>query len=381
MVLREKALRDTAWDLTVGVLAQIKPEALKLQKNEVESIAFPKEVYLGPHYDCILGAAGRLTDVLIAASLLRLIVHVLNGLEQQEVLQTSSLEELAEKLIVQLETQFLQGKYIPGLEQVTGALRELFKQSPSVADSIFGLFLDLLPIKEEAEPIEILRRCVLKIIDSHGRMSTGFALCNCGHVLTAEHVVSGHKKMRITFRYSTSNGEKQELMGWAKVIHADQGRDVAILQVQGNEWGRFKMGGLAPPPLSLDWQPCDRLLCLGYQEQEIYADPSAVEAFIKPWDPILSVRFRDGSERDSLVLVIPHDYPTVVPGMSGGPVMNLRTRKVIATVTGATREAWVRQKWKTEEIWELISSARYGFAIPLSWVAESWPGFRECCLK
>ena len=386
MDLKEKALRDTAWDLTAGVLAQIKPEALKFGKNEVENIAFPREVRLGP--EAYLGPKYYFdfvrpldNDALIAASLLRLIAHALKGLKQQEVLQSSSPEELAERVIRQAETQGDWGKGLIDLKRVTEALWEVFKLRPSIADSIFEFFLELPCIKEEAEPIEILRRCVLKIIDSHGRMSTGFALCRCGHVLTAEHVVGGHREIEIVFRYSTSNGKKQELMGWAKVIHTDQHRDVAILQVQGSEWERFKMGGLAPPPLSLEWQPCDKILCLGYQEQEIFADPSTVEAFIRPWDPILSVRFRDGSERDSLVVVIPRDYPTVVPGMSGGPVINLRTRKVMAMVTGATREAWVRQRWKSEEIWELISSARYGFATPLSWVAESWPEFRECCLK
>lgn len=361
MDLKEKALRETAWDLTAGVLRRVRPEALRFDKKEVQRAAFPPDVLLGK----------RDENLLFAGAVLRLLDRALRTLDQREVLLSSFPEELADNVVKRVQTQ---AKSLPDIKQMTTALWELFKRNPSILVSIFEGFLPLMEPKALCDPVEILGKCVLKIIDPKGRVSTGFAVSSDGYIVTANHVVESYEELEIELRYPSSAGKRSE-SSHARVVHADRTRDVAVLQVEGGEWNRFRKAGLTPPTLSFDWQPRDWVLCIGYQEQDIFADPVTVEAFIKPWDPVSSVKFRDGLEQECLVLVIPRDNPAVVPGMSGGPILNLRTCQVIAMVTGATREAWVRQRWEEEDIWESISSARYGFATPLSDVAKSWPKF------
>lgn len=372
----EKAVRSVSWELAKGVLEQLKPEALRFERRQVERIAFPREAYLGKLDEDLVFAARLLSAA--AQSLLTAV----EGEETDELFSTPP-EKLAETMVRRVQGEILRRKAEVDSQEVGAALAGFFKQQPSAIDLIMALFLSRAEHGcQEGDPLGIMTRSIVKVTDPQGRVSTGFAFCKQGHVLTAEHVVRGCKTVDVAFRYSGNEGKPLETPAQqATVVHADRDRDFAVLQVSRQAWERFQEVGLARPSLSLEWQHRDWVLCLGYQEQEIFADPLSVEAFVKPRDPLLAVRFRDGFEQQCLVLVVPRDHPSVVPGMSGGPVLNLDACKVIAMVTGATREAWVRQRWQGEDVWESISSARYGFATPLSDVRDSWPEFEKCCLK
>lgn len=373
MLHRERVLRSVSWELTLGVLKRIEPKALRVERDQVERVVFSREAFLGPLDDALVVVSG----------VLRAIAQGLERLAESQGGEFVSArpEEVADVAFKYFQDALTRYKLKIAPEQIATALRVFFKQKPSVVDSILELFMvSPEPGKQGCSAFGILANCAVKITDPKGRISTGYALCNQGHILTARHVVGEYKTLDVAFRHPIGNGRNREEQGGASVVHVNRYWDIAILQLKPEERRRLQNAGLTQPPLSLEWQPRDWVLCLGYQEQEIFADPFAVEAFIKPWDPMLTVRFRDGFEQKCLVIVIPRDSPAIVPGMSGGPVMNLRTRYVMAMVTGATREAWVRQQWQGEDVWELVSSARYGFAVPLSHVVESWPGFRECCL-
>jgi hypothetical protein len=227
---------------------------------------------------------------------------------------------------------------------------------------------------------KILEQCVLKICDGKS-VSTGFALCKRGHLLTAAHAVSRSRNVEVIFEF-----ENHKEQGKAHVIHyLDEQpglrRDIAILLVEAEDWQRFERAGLRPAPLAFDWKCRDPVLCLGYQEQHITDKPRYIGASIDPWDPVLPIKFGEGDEtrqesQDCLVLTWRPGEGQITFGMSGGPVLNLRTNKVIAVVIGAELPAWQRQG----DIWVQVCPG-YGFAIPLNYVAESWPEFRECCLK
>jgi len=349
-----QSIRGVSSDLAKGVLKEIAPGALA-DFGRVERSVFE-------------GTYGLPENLEFAAALLYGIAQAFNHIQEEAILSATAPEEVAELMVKEVLAlvSTRPGKVKEGFETY-------FKQNPSAVDLIFGAFLPPFKVRGDApDPLNRLEAGVLKVTDRQGRISTAFALCEEGHVLTARHVVQGQDRIEVSF--------KDQEQAWAEVIHSDQNRDIAILQISPNDWQRLRGVGLVPLPLSLTWQPRDWVLCLGYQEQDIFADPVSVEAFIKPHDSIHRIRFRDGYEQRCLLLVIPRDYPHIAPGMSGGPVLDLRTGRVIGMVTGATREAWVRQRWRNEEIWELISGI-YGFATPLSDVADSWPAFKECCIK
>ena len=365
----DRGIRNLAWELTKEVLGQLEPEALRFGRDEIEkTAALPLDVI-------DLGEKKNLPNKLLrAASICRAIWRAISTTAEslrrgeQVVKEPEGIAEL-------VKVSF--GSHIKetGEETAVAVLEHLFRQCPSLIDLILGLALS--PVIPACEPLGVMERGLLKV-----EASSGFVVSDQGHVLTAAHVVRKNAEVQTLFRYRTPYRDVKEKEAQAEIIHYDEKKDVCVLQIVRSDWQNLWELGVQPLPLSTTWTSGEWVLCLGYQEQEIFADPITVEAFIKRWDPVRAVRFRgEQVERDCLVLVIPHDYPAVAPGMSGGPVLALNRCQVIGMVTGANREAWVKQRWKGEEIWELVSSARYGFATPLSWVAESWPEFRECCLK
>ncbi|MEM4724013.1 MAG: serine protease [Candidatus Hadarchaeum sp.] len=362
-----KGVRALSTTLAKGVLAEIDPRAVE-HFERIERSVFEAAFGLPP-------------DLEFSAAFLQAIAQALVEMPVEEILSARTPEELAEKVVKETLVRF--GKRRGELEckEMKKGFEKFFCHRPSILDWILAVYLSWSRSfsskmrEEEMSQINRFERGVLKVIDHRGCISTGFALCDQGHVLTAEHVARDHDKIEVSFRCSP-----RELACWAQVIHSDQEEDIAILQISPLDWQALRRIGLTPLSLSLQWQPRDWVLCLGYQEQELFVDPLIVEAFIKPWDPVRTVLFRDGSQKERLVLVIPRDHPEIAPGISGGPVINLRNSRVMAMVTGTTREIWVKQKWLGEEVWECISPARYAFATPLSKVCESWPGFSGCCL-
>lgn len=375
-------IRGVSSDLAKAVLQEVNPEA-------AAHFDVVKERVFEPHFgDVGMGLPKPLAS---AAYFLFSLFEALNDQGVQRAISSASrMEEAFQVLIEEVAKRMSRYAHSEETSRIRQGIEGVFAEHPSWVDQTLSAVFKTpggdIPGSPrtdagQSDPLEILERCALKVVDSQGRVSTGFVLCPRGHMLTPEHVARGHSSLKVAYRYRTPEGHKREIEGRAQRVYADSDKDFSVFQLDGGTYKRLQDAGLTPPPLAVEWQPRNWVLCLGYQEQEIFADPITVEAFIKPHDPIRAIRFRDGHEQECLVFVIPRDHPSVVPGMSGGPVLNLNTRKVIAMVTGATLEAWVKQRWRSEEIWELISSGIYGFATPLSDVADSWPEFGRCCLQ
>ena len=370
---QDKKVRGVAWMVTEGVLEQVQPEALAFPREMIEKAADSPlaGIDLGEGKKELLRAAAA-----ILSSIREAIRQAVKAIVQKGPREIRRPEDVAEMVKQYLRAQRMSGEL--GTEELGAALDSFFKRHPSSIDQIFGLSLaSPVPV---CDPLATLTSGLLKVVDPQGGVSSGFAISDEGYVLTAAHVVGRYDEVSIAFRYRTPKGNSQEESVQATVVHRDTDEDISILQCSEPEWEKLTSLGVQVPPLGLEWRPSSWVLCLGYQEQQIFADPVAVEAFIKRWDPIRAVRFRDGGAQECLVLVIPLHAPAIVPGMSGAPLMDLERCQVIGMVTGATREAWVRQEWEGEEIWELIAG-RYGFAIPLTKVRESWPLFQERCLE
>ncbi len=376
MSVPNDAVQNVGWDLTEAILEQIEPTALRYKRRHIERAASQRDAFLGEKDDALA----------LAAMLLNVATQVLQQAAQgegREALLSVQPERAAAMVAERVQGEIGAREAAGSADEVGAALRSYFSQHPSSVDSILGLLLASSEAPPTPASSDTLSRCVLKLVDGQEHVSTGFVICKHGHVLTAEHVVQGMEEIKVEFRRRKQDGQKVEHSCKASVEHADPERDVAILKLHPGQWEALEEAGAECPELSTQWQPRDCVLCSGYQEHHTFADPFMVEAFVKAHDPLLAVRFRDGVEQECLVLVIPRDNPAVVPGMSGGPVLNTISGRqgVVAMVMGATREAWVRQRWQGEDLWELASSGRYGFAVPLSHVKESWRAFDTCCLS
>ena len=371
MRVEDKEVDGVAWVVTEGVLERVRPEVLPVDKGRIEQLAS------SPLQAVDLGrcAASLRSAATIFRTIREAIRQAVEYIAQGGPGEIKGREDVADLIKQYLESQRMSGDLDVDLLRV---LEDFFSQHPSSVDQIFGLSLSP-PASLRCEPLGTLTRGLLKVVDPQGHISSAFAISEQGYVLTAAHAVGRHEEVHLVFQYRSPTGGLHERDVQGTVVHHDVERDICILWCPPQSWNELASLGLCAPPLGLDWRPGSWVLCLGYQEQEIFLDPVAVEAFVKRWDPVHAVRFRDGHEQGCLVLTIPHRAPPIVPGMSGAPVMDLDRCRVIGMVTGATREAWVRQEWRGEEIWELITG-RYGFVIPLTRVRETWPLFREYCL-
>lgn len=244
-----------------------------------------------------------------------------------------------------------------------------------------------------------LKQCVLKVVD-HGPnqdwVGTAFALCERGHILTAAHVLGEGHPLTISFQNESVKVDK-----WRDLVtsgYLNKEKDIAILKLDPQHWNQLRNAGLEPlrpdgtPPVlavrDASTMRRDPVLCLGYPTPLIqgaarFVDPAPAEARVATHYPVRRIEFtKDGGVQECLVLVIAEGDERIVRGMSGGPILNLRTGEVIAMITGAERVGRIHQPFRNRE--EELPLAEYGFAVPLSDVAdveEGWPEFKECCLQ
>lgn len=368
MSLKDEFVRRVGQDIAETLIRRVK---LKTRGGEVQLGRFrtdQKEVYLGGEEDFKEIQERIVESVAEAIRTKAGIVRQVPSIEELEVIIRESISDQLSKL--------------EGLKagQVTHVLEGTFAERPSLLDRIAVAALP--PFKEDQlQQLEKdLERCIIKVIDYNegGReiISTAFVLCDQGHILTPAHVA-----LRQGRSLTLECRGQDPIRRAAQVRFINYDWDTAILEVEeGGGWEEFQRAGVKPSTLGLqdaDRMRGDPVICLGYQEQHIFLDPIWANGWVSPHYPLRRVRFRDGHEQTCLVFVMGEAH--VVEGMSGGPVLNLNTREVVAMVTGATRRVF--QKW--ESIWEDTSSAVYGFAVPLRKVADiaekCWPEISRCC--
>ena len=308
----------------------------------------------------------------IQKHIVRLVVEAIRT-KAQAIKQAPSIEELEAIIREGISDQFRKLKKLE-VERATQALEETLAEQPSLLDRIAVAPLPPFEKHRLQQMEQELEDCVLKVVDrdDKGReiVSTAFVLCEQGHVLTAAHVALQED------RPLTIEHRGQE--GFAQVELIDRNQDLAIMRLEEEVWDRIRDKGAKPPPLSLReaaQMRGDPILCLGYQEHHVFLDPIWASGWISPHYPLRKVQFRDGHRQTCLVLIMGAAH--IVEGMSGGPVLSLETGEVVAMVTGATRRVF--QKWR--DLWEETSPAVYGFAVPISNVAASWPEIERCCFQ
>lgn len=221
--------------------------------------------------------------------------------------------------------------------------------------------------------MSILIRSVFKVIDSTPKeeaVSTGFFIHPDGYALTCFHALPRMVREgvynQLKVEYSGSIFMAQYVSKYSNPV-----KDVAILRVEGNDF--------VPLPLSSRYRPGDPFVSLGYQE----AAGAFIYGSIHNQHPLKRVRFADGSEQECLILVC--DDQQIKEGTSGAPILNLRTEKVVAMVTGTRRRSVVgiltparAPQRKGEYDLEIYDESEpRGFAILLSDVSEKCDSVKQ----
>lgn len=399
---RREVIREVSCDLGKVLLQEVAPEALD-QFATVKRRAFPHTLR-----DVTFGEATELVEILVP--FVRAVADVLSA-QGDTIYRTSARPEALATLKEEVEAVLVRLEERRWEEREKGQIGHLMEALPKVLEKRVDEILPVISpvISVSGKQREILRRCVLKIIPPDGGASTGFLLCSQGYVLTAAHVVQGfHLGDLVALAFQYGDAPNKEVKGQAQIVHIDGQltpngtvRDLAILKIQQGTWERWQevqdqaLRGNEPweypltsPPLSLEWSPRDSVFCLGYQSQEMAAQPCGVGATIHPWDPILLTRFqndatgREGFEYQYCMYLVPLPEAPFSYGISGGPVLKLKNKEdgeVIGMVIGTRFPSWKRYEEGGRVIWMQTPSS-YGFAVPLSDVAESWPGFKRRCL-
>lgn len=371
---REMAIRWASRSVAKELFATLSPEALE-RLQAAEELAYTpalKRIKFGRMDETLWMLSVVFESIADALRVQADAISVASSPDQvQQIFFDGFIQQLSGRLNKEETVRF------------TSSLASTLEGQPSLVDRIG------IPLIEEkrADCEERLERCVLKVIDPDDRaVSTAFALCNCGHILTAAHVAGEHSNLALAYQCKTIG---TEIEGQAKVVHIDRQNDVAILQAEEKTWTRFLGAGLRPPLLAVRPENALRglpVVCLGYQDSHVFIDPVGVKACTPSHFPVRRVRI-EGFPYRCLVLVISEmeGQICITYGMSGGPVMDSRTSscEVVAMVLGVWKpredvEVRIYQPWRRR--WEVVSAEAFGFAIPLSTVAESWPELKKCCL-
>ncbi|BAZ10916.1 TIR protein [Calothrix sp. NIES-4071] len=183
----------------------------------------------------------------------------------------------------------------------------------------------------------LVKACTVSISTPDGNIrGTGFFVSSEGHLLTCAHVVEdtgGWEQMRV-------NGQTVELI-YLGNCNCD---DFAILKLPGYRG--------AAVPLSLEFEPMDRFLSIGYGRSD-FPQGASVDGTITDINP--QVQF---SNLPMLRLRVKANSQQVQGGYSGSPVFDAESQGVVGIITAHD---------ETEG----------ALALPLSTVAEKWCEFSK----
>ena len=391
-VRRDEAIRLVSCDIVKNLLRRLRPE-ISAQFPEIERRAFPRSLE-----DFKLGPS-------IYADILREIFQTLRT-KGEVIDQVSTVEDVAmiilEDLFSRLSQLELKGELEP--KRIASELEKAFAEHPSLLDRVSVVVQPSFEIEvEKLQQIErMLESHVLKVIDDEGAISTAFALCQHGHILTAAHVAldkeNRPRSLRLAFRCGGVRDRKEEESADPVIIKdSNTSIDTSLLQISSRDWEKFLCCGLLGGQRQQSLRPALRdenslrghpVLCFGYQAQPTreghrFIDPCPVRANVARHNPVRNIEFVDEKglvthTQPCLVLVIAEGEERIGHGMSGGPILDLETGEIIAMITGAQRLGRIHQPYGKGE--ERLPLAEYGFGVLLRDVAESWPEFQECCL-
>lgn len=183
----------------------------------------------------------------------------------------------------------------------------------------------------------LVKACTVSISTPDGNIrGTGFFVSSEGHLLTCAHVVEdtgGWEQVRV-------NEQTVELI-YLGSCNCD---DFAILKLSGYRG--------AAVPLSLEFQPMDRFLSIGYGRLD-FPQGASVDGTITDINP--QVEF---SNLPMLRLRVKANSQQVQGGYSGSPVFDAESQRVVGIITA-------------------YDNTEGALALPLSTVAEKWSEFSK----
>lgn len=373
--IHRTGIRSVSTDIARELLRQVEPRALG-DFHLVEETAFGP-----PLAGLLLGDRGNNLKAL--AEVLKTMSDVIEA-QAQALERSTTPDEFIEVLIRSLTAQLTASA---GGEAATApflaAVRPAFEKHPLLLDRTTGALFAESPLRECEQALEY---CTVKVIDHDNArgpvVSTGFVLCNGTYILTAGHVAMElFRELDVAWWQAAQDGGR-DVPGRARVVHLDLGRDIAILEVDEATRRDFRKAGVRPPRLAAREQEelrQLRTLCLGYQDQDAFVGPRGIGCCTPQFYPIQEVRFEEGQTQKCLVLIIHQSDGQIYisRGTSGAPLLDVQTREVIGMVIGTLQHAEAFHPWV--ERWEPLSAPAYGFAVPLSELAESWPEFKQYC--
>ncbi|MFF8572719.1 trypsin-like peptidase domain-containing protein [Streptomyces sp. NPDC015408] len=178
---------------------------------------------------------------------------------------------------------------------------------------------------------EVLKRAIVRVINNAGfTLGTGFLATREGHILTCWHVVDGVDSVYVQFE-----GDDRRTAAALSFDLSDSDADVAVLRI-------LPPADRAPAALAPAWEVGDPLWSYGYQYQEHFASGFPVEGRIS------------GDTRLNEQQLIVVSGTDVQRGLSGAPVLNLRTGKVAALVNAKFDDRGI------------------GFAVPIAAATRHW---------
>jgi len=214
-----------------------------------------------------------------------------------------------------------------------------------------------------SDPSAKLEECIFKIIDPEGAISTGFFVSADGNALSCYHVV---RPRRDQPPYKILDIEYQNQTLQVEFITGDPDKDIAILKLKQRNVPIKK-----PARLGLPWHINDPVVVLGYHRQYRTEDLDRIYGHIEEYNPIQDVKFEEEIGGRKIIvwqkgcLIIVFDQYPWEEGMSGAPVFNRSTQKVIAIATGK-RDPHVYYPSR-------------GYAIFLDDVYKCWPDLERYC--
>lgn len=385
----DRAIRLVSTDIAKALFQRIDPTILE-KFHIIERQAFPRtldDVTLGKSiYAEVLGAISRTLRT--------------KGMERAPTIEDVAMN-IVEDVFTRLSELELKEELAP--DRIAEELGRAFAEHPSLLDRASVAARQPLEIAtEQLQRLEEeLEQRVLKVVDTEGAISTAFALCEQGHILTASHVALDEsnrpRSLKLALRYGDVRARRETEGKEATVIYSDPSTDIAVLQLADQDWYEFRrlglMGGAGRQRrIKLALRNEDQLrgrevLCFGYQpptrDGHRFLDPSPVRAMVAHHKPVRNIEFVDEygnviGEQACLVLIIAEGEERIGQGMSGGPIIDLETGEIIGMTSGAQRAGYIQQPYKNRK--EVLPIAEYGFGVLLSDVARSWPGFNRRCL-
>jgi hypothetical protein len=221
-----------------------------------------------------------------------------------------------------------------------------------IIDRSFGIKTYPRPITQESPRLQELAAAVAKVVSINGSSGSGFFISADGLFLTNEHVIersscvsrgcSGTKLIR-DYRVG---GDNQVFQEYEVLAHgdADGELDFTLLKVKLPE-------GTTVPFLELDKTPLDLSLILESDKFKVLGHPGGASL------RATNARPQPGKSHSMPLLGL------VIPGNSGGPLINEETGRVIGLVKQRSTR-WLREDEESSRTQEL------GYATPIPYLLQ-----------